>query len=196
MADSLRDQLRALGLVKKPEPKPERPAHPPGGARKPQGRGGKPNAPGGKPGGSHHKQAAAAAPSSEPDLAQAYAARARAERAERERAEREAQERARDRRERRTRLAALVEGKALNIADADVPRHFEQGGKIRRVYVTAEQLLQVNRGELGVVQKDGRYLLVVREVALAAQALLPESVLLLVDPDAVPEDDVPPDLIW
>lgn len=189
MADSLRDQLRALGLVKKPEPKPERPAHPQGGPRKPKGQGGKPGAPGGKP-------APARPASAEFDLAQAYAARARAERAERERAEREAQERARDRRERRTKLAALVEGKSLNVADADVPRHFEQGGKIRRVYVTAEQLVQVNRGELGVVQKDGRYLLVAREVALAARELLPEALLLLVDPGAAAEDDVPPDLVW
>lgn len=189
MADSLRDQLRALGLVKKPEPKPERPAHPQGGPRKPKG-------PGGKPAASHGKPGPSRPASAEVDLAQAYAARARVERAERERAEREAQERARDKRERRTRLAALLEGKSLNVADADVARHFEQGGKIRRVYVTAAQLVQVNRGETGVVQKDGRYLLVTREVALAAQALLPEAVLLLVDPDAAPEDDVPPDLVW
>ena len=184
MADSLRDQLLALGLAKKPEPRPKddrrgpkgaaRPASPPGGPRGPK---------------------IPAAPR-EPDLAQAYAARARAEREERERAEREAQAKAREKRERRAKLAALLEGKALNVADADVARHFTHGGKIRRVYVTAAQLPQVNVGELGVVQRDGRYLVVSREVALAAQEILPEALVLLADPNQPPEDDVPPDLVW
>ncbi|MCE3002124.1 MAG: DUF2058 family protein, partial [Xanthomonadaceae bacterium] len=135
-------------------------------------------------------------PSREPDLAQAYAARARAERSEREQAEREAQAKAREKRERRAKLAALLEGKALNVADADIARHFDHGGKIRRVYVTAEQLPRVNAGELGVVQRDGRYLVVSREVALAAREIVPECIALLADPDAPPEDDVPPDLVW
>jgi uncharacterized protein YaiL (DUF2058 family) len=44
---------------------------------------------------------------------------------------------------------------------------------------------------------NGRALLVAREVALAAQAIAPESVALLVDPDAPAEDDgIPDDLMW
>lgn len=195
MAESLRDQLRALGLVKNPEPKaPDRRPAPGkgGGPRPPASKGGAQ----GKPGANARGGAPRPSKPAEPDLAQAYAARAREERQARERAEREAQERARDKRERRLKLAALVEGKALNAADADVARHFTHGGKIRRVYVTAEQLPQVNQGALGVVQRDGRYLLVPRELALAAQAIVPESLVLLADPDAPPEDDVPPDLVW
>jgi uncharacterized protein YaiL (DUF2058 family) len=181
MADSLRDQLLALGLAKKPEPraKDER--------RAPK--------PGGKPAAARPAPPAARPPR-EPDLAQAYAARARAERSEREQAEREAQAKAREKRERRAKLAALLEGKALNVADADIARHFDHGGKIRRVYVTAEQLPRVNAGELGVVQRDGRYVVVAREVALAAREIVPECIALLADPDAPAEDDVPPDLVW
>jgi len=183
MGNSLREQLLALGLAKKPDPRVDDPR------RRSKAAG---------------AQTAAAAkppprsprPAAEPDLAQAYAARARVERVEREQAEREAQARARDRRERRARLAAVVEGKALNVASADIARHFDHGGKIRRVYVTAEQLLQVNAGDLGVVQRDGRYLLVEREVALAAREILAESVLLLAEPGAAADDDVPPDLVW
>ena len=117
----------------------------------------------------------------EPDLAQAWAQRARLEREERER---------------RARLHALLDGKALNAADAEHPRHFPHGGKIRRIYCTAEQLAALNRGELGVVQRDGRYLLVTRDLAEQAGAIAAEALVLLVDPDAPAEDDVPADLTW
>ena len=46
------------------------------------------------------------------------------------------------------------------------------------------------RFNLGVVQRDGRYLLVEREVALAAREILAESVLLLAEPGAAADDDV------
>src|SRR5581483_2258858 len=122
------------------------------------------------------------------DLAGAYALRAKQEREERAREQREA--------ERMQKLAVLLNGKALNAADADTPRHFPHGNKIRRVYGTPEQVAALNRGELAIVQLAGRYLLVTREVALAAQAIQPESLVLLCDPNAPAEDDIPPDLMW
>ena len=64
------------------------------------------------------------------------------------------------RRESRARLAVLLQGKALNDPAADIARHFEYGGKIKRIHVTADQLKALNAGELGVVQLDGRYVLV------------------------------------
>lgn len=199
MADSLKDQLLALGF-KQPAPrKPETPAprerRPDG--RPPQGAGGN-RGPANKPSG----QAGPRPPrpprpsGGEPDLAQAYAQRARAEREERLRAEREAAEQARLKRERKQKLAALLEGKALNAADAETPRHFQHGDKIRRVYVTAAQLPVLNRGELGIVQHLGRYLLVDRDTALAVQALAAEALVLLPDPNAPADDDIPPDLVW
>jgi len=58
-------------------------------------------------------------------------------------------------------------------------------------------LQQLNRGELGVLMHGGRALVVARDVALAAQAIAPETVALLVDPDAPAEDDgIPDDLVW
>lgn len=195
MADSLKDQLLALGF-KQPAPrKPETPAprgRPDG--RPPQGAGGNrgaPNRPSGQAGPRPPRPSGG-----EPDLAQAYAQRARVEREERLRAEREAAEQARLKRERKQKLAALLEGKALNAADAETPRHFPHGGKIRRVYVTAAQLPVLNRGELGIVQHLGRYLLVDRDTALAVQALSAEALVLLPDPNAPADDDIPPDLVW
>ncbi|HLI16763.1 MAG TPA: DUF2058 family protein [Rhodanobacteraceae bacterium] len=134
---------------------------------------------------------------SEPDLAKAFALRAQVERAEREAAEREAREKAEAKRERKRRMQELLAGKALNKPDAEQVRNFEFAGKIRRIYVTPEQMRQLNAGELGVVMHGGRALLVARDVAEQAQAIAPELVALLVDPSAPVDDDgVPDDLMW
>ena len=172
MSDSLRDQLLKAGFKPAPPaPRHHQPRREPE-ARKPRDGG-------------------------EPSLAQAFALRARAERTEREAAEREAHARAAAKKERKRRLQALLAGKALNREDAEQPRNFEFAGKIRRVYVTAGQLRQLNTGELGVVMHAGRALLVTRAVALQAQAIAPELVPLLIDPAAPAADDgVPDDLMW
>ena len=78
----------------------------------------------------------------------------------------------------------MLEGKALNDAAAEIARHFEYGGKIKRVHVTPEQLVALNRGELGVVQSDGRYLLVTAAVLAQAKAIFAPAVALKVDPNA------------
>jgi len=208
MSNSLRDQLLGLGF--KAAPKPER--TPPSNQnrsrqasqhdRKPQTA--KPQ------GGNPQRPATKAAPPprgrtrEEIDLARAYAIRAQKEKEERIEAERLKQEEARRRREAKARLAELVKDKALNVADADIARHFPYGGKIKRVYVTAEQLKALNAGELGVVQLDGRYLLLDAMLLAQAEAIFPQAVALKVDPDAPAEDDpyadpkyqVPDDLVW
>jgi len=132
------------------------------------------------------------------DLAKAYAIRAQTEASERKRVEQEAAEQARLRRERKLRIQQLLDGKALNKAEADQPRNFEYGGKIRRVHVDAAQLTALNAGELGVVQQGGRYLLVSREIAEQVRVIDPHQLALLVDPNAggVGDDGVPDDLMW
>lgn len=127
----------------------------------------------------------------EPDLAQAYAMRARQERAEREQTQRKAAELARLKRERKEKLSKLLQGKALNNPEADIPRHFPHGDKIRRCYCTQDQFDKLNRGELGLVQLAGRYLLVERSVALEAQTIMPTALVLLCDPNASEEEDIP-----
>jgi uncharacterized protein YaiL (DUF2058 family) len=187
MSESLRDQLLKSGLVSKiksearPQPaqrphsaKPQKPQRPaPQGPRPPRRDQG------------------------EIDLAKAYALRDRNEREQREREQRAAEQRAREKKERKQKLAALLgSGVALNDASADIPRHFPHANKIRRIYVTAEQLPRLNGGELAVVQYGGRYLLVTRDTAVAAQAIDAEALVLLCDPHAVDEDGIPADLVW
>ena len=230
MSNSLRDQLMGLGF--KPAPKPERPAQNKGPQNKgPHARGGKPDhRAGGKP---HGAQAHGAKPQGEKpqgrpdgrkpdarkpgqrhggrpqsrediDLAKAYAIRAQREKDERIAAEAAKQEEARKRREARAKLAELVKDKALNDAAAEIARHFPYGGKIKRIYVNEAQLKQLNAGELGVLQMDGRYLLVTAELLAQAEAIFAPAVALKVDPNAPAAEDpyadpqyqVPDDLVW
>lgn len=217
MSNSLREKLLGLGF-KAPDPEPRRerpergakPAGKPG--KRPTGKGGErgpdrgSRSASGKPGRSGKPRGDARPPRSqeEIDLAKAYAIRAQKEKQERIEAERLKQEEAARRRAAKAKVAQLLSGKALNAADAEHARHFEYCGKIKRVYVTPEQLKALNAGELAVVQLDGRYLLVPAALADEVAALLPSLLALKVDPNAPAGDDpyadpryqVPDDLVW
>ena len=114
------------------------------------------------------------------------------------------QEEARVRREAKAKFAELVKDKGLNDPAADIARHFAYGTKIKRIYVNEVQLKQLNAGELGVVQLDGRYMLVTAELLAEAESIFPQAVALKVDPNATAEEDpyadpqyqVPDDLVW
>lgn len=212
MSDTLRDQLMGLGF--KPAPKPERKNDGPRRDGRPQGKGGNGNGkPQGAGKGEHtpgerrgHGHGGPGKPRSaeEMDLAKAYAIRAQKEKEERIETERLKQEEARVRREAKAKLEELLKDKSLNSEAADIARHFPYGGKIKRIYVTAEQLTALNAGELGVVQLNGRYLLVTAEVLAQSEAVFAASVALKVDPNAPAEEDpyadpqyqVPDDLVW
>jgi len=225
MTDSLRDQLLGLGF--KPQPKPERkpdaarPAH----DKRPQGKAvadrrahqGAPSSHpphnAGRPARPNPPRASTGSPGPQGgkgrsrediDLAKAYAIRAQREKDERIEAERLKQEQARERREAKARVAELLKDKALNDPEADIARHFNYGGKIKRVHVTPEQLAALNRGELGVIQSEGRYVLVDAQVLAQAKEIFAAAIALEVDPNApVPADDyadpqfqIPDDLTW
>ena len=218
MSDSLRDQLLGLGF--KAPPKPERkpqqaPAGPsnrrndarlgnrPAAAPRVQRSDAGPRPPAtkqGKPHGAHGKPRTR----EDIDLAKAYAIRAQREKDERIEAERLKQEQARERREARAKLAEFLKDKGLNDPAAEIARHFDYGGKIKRIYVNESQLKALNAGELGVVQLDGRYVLVEAAVLVQAEAIFAPAVALKVDPGASAGDDpyadskyqVPDDLVW
>ncbi|MBD8634848.1 DUF2058 family protein [Stenotrophomonas sp. CFBP 13725] len=231
MTDSLRDQLMGLGF--KPAPKPERsnerkpdrkpdarrdarpgsgkPAHAgarpggkPGDNRSPASRPGNAGNPGNRANANRPQGARKPRSQEEMDLAKAYAIRAQREKEERIEGERLKQEEARVRREAKAKLEELLKDKSLNAEEADIARHFPYGGKIKRIYVTADQLKALNAGELGVVQVAGRYILVTAELVLQTEAIFAQAVALKVDPNAPAEDDpyadpqyqVPDDLVW
>ena len=207
MSDSLRDQLLGLGF--KPAPRPDRKADDKPGPRsghqpathrdhgRPQARAAGKPPPAPKPRREPRTR-------SEMDLAKAYAIRAQKEKDERIEAERQKQEQARERREAKARLGELLKDKALNDPAAEIARHFDYGGKIKRIHVTTTQLKALNAGELGVVQLDGRYLLVSAELLAQAELIFAPAIALKVDPDAAVTDDpyadpqyqVPDDLVW
>jgi uncharacterized protein YaiL (DUF2058 family) len=196
MADSLRDLLLKSGIVKQVHDNKPKPPPPSG---KPTHKGAKPPYSSGK---LDTKQRHVSRPplkdQSEIDLAKAYAIRAQTEASERKRVEQEAAEQARLRRERKLKIQQLLEGKTLNKPEADQPRNFEYGGKIRRVHVDETQLAALNAGELGVVQQAGRYFLVSRETAEQVRAIDARQLALLVEPGSsgVADDGVPDDLMW
>jgi uncharacterized protein YaiL (DUF2058 family) len=227
MTNSLRDQLLGLGF--KSAPKPERREPPRDQARpakdathagaKRHGdaqRGHDPNRGAGNPRsnpnprGGRPPNAAGQRPAQRPargaemDLGKAYAIRAQKEKDERIAAEKTRQEEAARRREGKTKLTELLKTATLNDAAAEIARHFEYGGKIRRIYVTPDQLRALNGGELAVVQLAGRYHLVSNEHATQAETLMAGALALRVDPAAGEggEDysdsrfQVPDDLVW
>ena len=214
MSDSLRDQLLGLGF--KPPARPERKPVP-APARKSAN---KPGHGAGKRAAEDARRPASGAPRQHDkarpprhgkprtrediDLAKAYAIRAQKEKDERIEVERLKQEEARKRREAKARLAELLKDKALNDPAAEIARHFDYGGKIKRIHVNAVQLQALNAGDLGVVQLDGRYLLVDAALLAQAEAIFAPAVALRVDPSAPARDDpyadprfeVPDDLVW
>ena len=212
MTISLRDQLLGLGFKDAPKPKrDERPKPQPHSQhnKAKAGPGGKPapahanRKPGNKPA-PHKPQHQNRMSREDIDLAKAYAIRAQREKDERIEAERLKQEEARLRREAKAKVEDLLKDKSLNDPNAEIARHFPYGGKIKRIYVNAGQLKALNAGELGVLQQNGRYLLVTAALLAEAEAIFPACVALKVDPDAPAGDDpyadpqyqVPDDLVW
>ena len=190
MSNSLKDQLLGLGFKSAPREVKQADKHGQGKTQR--------------------KLPPAAKPKSRPqrddqiDLAKAYAIRAQKEKNERIAAEQQRQEDARKRREGKAKLSALLQAARINDENAEIARHFEYGGKIRRIYVTAEQLKAVNAGELAVVQLAGRYHLVSAADGEEAERLLSGALALSAGTEEPqcdegyddPEFKVPDDLVW
>ena len=172
MSDSLQDQLKALGLAKD---KPKKQARGPG--RKPAAR----------------KQQ----PKGELSLEQAYALKRRDEQQKADKARKKKQAEDRQRRLLNNEIRKIVDAHRLNNKDAEIARNFTYKGRIRKVHVTPEQLIELNSGKLGIVYLSGGYHLLAPEHIEAVRNLAADHV-----PDlesAAPDDGdfpVPDDLTW
>lgn len=179
MGDSLQDQLRALGLSRsKPAAKQEKqPRH---GKPKPQGKRVIPK------------------PGQELSLDEAYALREREEQREAERARRQKREEDRRRRQVNKAIRDIVASQRQNRAEAEIPRHFMFNGRIRKVYVDADQQRALNEGDLGIVYLSGSYHLLEPAALEAVRRISGEHVvdLGLDAGDEDPEHPVPDDLVW
>jgi len=147
------------------------------------------------------KRAARKKKGADSDLARAYAARRKAEVGEKEAEKQRRVAEQDERRKRNLQLDEIVRGNTLNRKEAEVPRYFEHMGRIRRVLCTPEQREELNRGEIGLVNLRGSYLLVPLEILEKYRAVAPDLVPDLEGRDE-PEDDgshyppVPDDLVW
>jgi len=179
MGDSLRDQLRALGLAQS-RPAAERTKQQTSrkANRRGQGRGAK--------------------SAGELSLDQAYALREREEQRLAQRARQQKLEEDRRRRQVNKAIRDIVSAQRQNRDDADIPRNFMFNGRIRKIYVSAEQQRALSAGELGIVYLSGSYHLLGPEALASVRGISSEHVVDLGleagEEDA--EHPVPDDLIW
>ena len=183
MADSLQDQLRALGLAT--EPKRERVDRKNG---KKAGRAGRQRPTTGR---------SAPRADGELPLEQAWALRELEEQRQAQQARDRKRAEERRRREINHSIRSIVEAHRLNRDDAEIARNFMFRGRIRKLYVTSEQQQALSEGRLGIVYLAGGYHLLAAEQLDAVSRIDPGHV---VDLGAASDDEdqfpVPDDLAW
>ena len=95
--------------------------------------------------------------------------------------------------------------RAKETKEDDAPYNFLHGKKIKRIYVPKAQIEQLSAGTLAIVNNDGRYHLVAREIADKLSAKNPKCVIAAhsnEQKETGPDDDyyakfqVPDDLDW
>ena len=193
MSDSLQEQLLALGLASKPS--------------KPGHRGDKVKTNAGKSGRRVEQKTKSrkdeALPSrmrtdeSEFSLKEAYRLREEQSREESERTRKQKHAEQRRRRELNQNISAIVDSHRLNDPAADLPRNFLHKGRIRKIYVTADQFEALGEGSLGLVYLSGGYHILQSEFVDQVRRLSAENV---ADLGGGEDEDgqypVPDDLHW
>jgi len=186
MSDSLKDQLKALGLA----PKPGKSAHkrPPNPAKPKVG---KPKA----------RQQANQQAKKDPNsisLDQAYRMRNQQERQQKQKAAELKQALERERREINQKIKALIKVHAVRDEKAEIKRNFLYKGRIRSVLTTPEQLKQINAGSLAVVYLSGNHHLMPVEIVAQVKEFAADNVPDLAGAQSADEGEhpVPDDLIW
>lgn len=135
---------------------------------------------------------------SEVNLERAYAERARLEKVEKDREINRRKEEARRKREENNRLDQLVRPNAMNDPKGEVARFFEWSGKIRKLYVNADQQQQLTDGTLAVVHHRGRFYVVKPDILERVRAIRATAIAFYAPdvPDSPEDDDIPDDLMW
>jgi len=175
MSESLKDQLRALGLTPKKTSKPRN--------KSPKAR---------------KKPAVHKSPDGELSLDQAYRMRNRQERQQKEQAIARKREQERQRREINQKIKALIKAHAVRDESADTKRNFLYKGRIRSVLTTPEQFREINDGKLGVVYLSGNYHLMPSDKVAEVHEFAPDHVPDLKGATSEGEEEhpVPDDMTW
>jgi uncharacterized protein YaiL (DUF2058 family) len=183
VADSLQDQLRALGLARDKPGRGEKKGRPAAddGRRKHPGR---------RPG-------KARSGAGEPSLDRAWALREQQDKDDADAARRRTLAEDRRRREINEAIRKIVAAHRVNRDDAEIARNFLFRGRIRKLYVTPEQQAALTAGELGIVYLTGGYHLLAPEPLQAARAIDADHIVELDSGDPGEEEfPVPDDISW
>jgi len=185
MSESLKDQLRALGLAPKQPKCTQKKTQRPQKVRAHKAGTQKTGAPG-RSGGA------------DISLDQAYRIRGQQERQQKEQAIALKREQERLRRETNQNIKALIKEHAVRDEAADAKRNFLYKGRIRSVLTTPGQLRDINDGKLGVVYLSGNYHLMPAEKIEEVRSFAPDHVPDLGGSESEGEEEfpVPDDLIW
>lgn len=109
-------------------------------------------------------------------LEQAYRIRESQEKSEKQKARDRKIEEDRKRAMLNKQIRKIIDEHRLNLADAEDARYFMYKERIRKVHVSAEQLVQLNEGKLGVVYLAGGYHLLASEDIETVRKLSPAHV--------------------
>jgi len=182
MSETLKEQLLALGL-----------------AREKKGRS-QPAKAGNRGDTKHRKKVAVRGEDEnrvEMSLDRAYALRRQQEKTQVEAARKRKQEEVRRRRQLNREIGDIVKKHRLNTPDAEIPRNFMYKGRIRKIYLTPEQMAALNREDLGIAYLSGGYHLLALEHIEAVRKLSADHVPDLGGESGNDEEfPVPDDLIW
>ncbi len=153
-----------------------------------------------------HKQARQQpkAKAAAPTPAQREAQQARADKTARDRELNRQRQADRERRAVIVQLEQIIDSQRVSTKDGETPFRFVVKGKIKKIYVTAEQHLALVKGSLGVVRFREAFAVVTRETAERIAARDARTMLVLRDgtePDILEDPDyadykVPDDLMW
>ncbi|MEO5343061.1 MAG: DUF2058 domain-containing protein [Gammaproteobacteria bacterium SHHR-1] len=142
-----------------------------------------------------------------PDEHKLAAQRAKAEQVERDRELNRKRQQQSQQKALNAQVKQLIEQCRLSREGGDLAYNFTDQAKVKRIYVNAQQQGQLSRGRLAIVKLGGQYELIPAEAAQRVRQWRPESLILLLDPEAeaeqtAQEDDpyaefkVPDDLTW
>ncbi len=153
-----------------------------------------------------HKQARQQpkAKAAAPTPAQREAQQAQADKTARDRELNRQRQADRERRAVIVQLEQIIDSQRVSTKDGETPFRFVVKGKIKKIYVTAEQHLALVKGSLGVVRFREAFAVVTRETAERIAARDARTMLVLRDgtePDILEDPDyadykVPDDLMW
>ncbi len=134
---------------------------------------------------------------------QLRAQQALAEKAERDRRLNRERQQASEQKAREAQIKQLIETNRLPIKDSEIPFHFEDGKKIKRIYVSDPIREQLAGGRLVIVKADSQYEVVPVAVAEKIRARDEQRVIFCNEPqsgedadDAYADYQVPDDLMW